>query len=357
MNAAGDNSTDIPSFSFNIPTYNASEYLDACLNSIFSQDYPKDKIEVLVADGGSTDGTIEVAKRYPTRILKNPRRLVDYASKINAKHSTGDLFVAFAADNELASRDWLRKVGQIFMRRPDISACWCNMIASKPDPRINRYFELIKSDPFMFFMNRNLQWYLQKTNPLDLEGAKYYLFRILKDRPLIWGANGLTYRTDLYRKIMLRDEYIGDNDVFHEMVAQGSNLVAYSPTLAIYHHQLKSIKHWMSKLSRNYREHMIDHLNTRNMNWTYINTLRPKLLLWIVYCLVPVLSLSHAVYLSIVQGNRYWLYHPITSFLEASFLLKMTLMSRNGISVIQNIISGGNTIRMRNTSKPSQATS
>ena len=43
-----------------IPTYNQSEYLDKCLNSIFRQNYPLTKYEVIVVDDCSTDNTHQI---------------------------------------------------------------------------------------------------------------------------------------------------------------------------------------------------------------------------------------------------------------------------------------------------------
>ena len=50
-----------------IPCRNEAKYIGKCLDSIITADYPKDKIELLVIDGMSRDGTREVVKN----ILKN----------------------------------------------------------------------------------------------------------------------------------------------------------------------------------------------------------------------------------------------------------------------------------------------
>lgn len=60
----------LPLISIVIPSYNAGEYIEETLESIFSQDY--DNFEVIVRDGGSTDGTVKIireyAKKYPKRL-------------------------------------------------------------------------------------------------------------------------------------------------------------------------------------------------------------------------------------------------------------------------------------------------
>jgi len=49
-------------FSICIPTLNEEKYLPLLLNCLLNQDYKN--FEVIISDGGSTDKTIEVAKKY-----------------------------------------------------------------------------------------------------------------------------------------------------------------------------------------------------------------------------------------------------------------------------------------------------
>ncbi len=47
-----------PTISVVIPTLNAQKYLDECLNALLMQDYPRDRVEIVIVDGGSTDRTL-----------------------------------------------------------------------------------------------------------------------------------------------------------------------------------------------------------------------------------------------------------------------------------------------------------
>lgn len=49
---------ELPLVSINLLTFNSKKYLKNCLDSVFSQTYPR--LEILVVDNGSTDGTVEM---------------------------------------------------------------------------------------------------------------------------------------------------------------------------------------------------------------------------------------------------------------------------------------------------------
>src|SRR5579864_4594408 len=63
-----------------LPVFNEERHIEACLQSVLEQDYPPDRYEVIVADGGSTDRTRDmvsaIARRDPrVRLIDNPGRL------------------------------------------------------------------------------------------------------------------------------------------------------------------------------------------------------------------------------------------------------------------------------------------
>ena len=70
-----------------MPCLDEEAYVEACLASVFAQDYPADRFEVIVADGGSRDRTRSIleaiAAREPRlRVLDNPNKL--QAAALNA---------------------------------------------------------------------------------------------------------------------------------------------------------------------------------------------------------------------------------------------------------------------------------
>ncbi|MEM1551212.1 MAG: glycosyltransferase family A protein [Candidatus Bathyarchaeia archaeon] len=89
-----------PKVSVIIPTFNSGKFLGKCLNSIRNQNYEGD-IEVIVVDDGSTDNTIQIAREYDCRVLKNPKRGRAEAKNEGIRHSTGDYLFFVDSDMEL----------------------------------------------------------------------------------------------------------------------------------------------------------------------------------------------------------------------------------------------------------------
>lgn len=84
------------------PIYNEERYIEACIESIVAQDFPKDNLEVIFADGMSTDRTREIVAeytaRYPwIRLIDNPERIVPPALNAAIKASRGDIIMRLDA--------------------------------------------------------------------------------------------------------------------------------------------------------------------------------------------------------------------------------------------------------------------
>jgi succinoglycan biosynthesis protein ExoA len=88
----------LPFVSVVIPVFNEERYIDACLASVLAQDYPADRYEVIVADGGSTDRTRAIVEAtsvaYPNvRLIDNPGRTQAHGLNLAILASRGE-FIA-----------------------------------------------------------------------------------------------------------------------------------------------------------------------------------------------------------------------------------------------------------------------
>ncbi len=94
--------TNPPKISIIIVTYNAAKTLQACLDSIYQQKYPA--IQIVVIDGKSTDGTIEIIQQNATRLAywvsEKDAGIYDAMNK-GLRHITGDWVYFLGADDVL----------------------------------------------------------------------------------------------------------------------------------------------------------------------------------------------------------------------------------------------------------------
>jgi cellulose synthase/poly-beta-1,6-N-acetylglucosamine synthase-like glycosyltransferase len=102
-----------PRVTIAMPAYNEEKYIEACIASVQAQDYPKDLIEILVADGRSTDRTREILAQLAAvdsriKVIDNPERLQAAGLGQMVKQASGDIIVRMDVHCEYAP-DYVRK--------------------------------------------------------------------------------------------------------------------------------------------------------------------------------------------------------------------------------------------------------
>ena len=117
-----------PTCSVVVVTYEGRDYLERCLGSLRELDYPADRVEVLLVDNGSTDGTVEyVREAFPeVRLVENDHN-TGFSPAVNqgARLAGGELLALLNNDAE-ADPQWLRSAAQV-LRMEESVAC----VASK----------------------------------------------------------------------------------------------------------------------------------------------------------------------------------------------------------------------------------
>jgi glycosyltransferase involved in cell wall biosynthesis len=106
--------TDLPTISIVIPTLDSSSTLPACLESIREQDYPGDMLEIIIADAGSFDSTVEIASQFTDKIYPNPLKTGEAGKAVGVRHATGEIIALIDSDNILPGRDWLKRMAAPF---------------------------------------------------------------------------------------------------------------------------------------------------------------------------------------------------------------------------------------------------
>jgi glycosyltransferase involved in cell wall biosynthesis len=103
----------VPFVTIAMPCLNEEAYIEACLRSVFLQDYPKDRIEILVADGMSLDATREVLAKLAAedgrvRVIDNPDKIQAAGMNRIIRECRGDVIVRMDVHCEYAP-DYVRQ--------------------------------------------------------------------------------------------------------------------------------------------------------------------------------------------------------------------------------------------------------
>jgi cellulose synthase/poly-beta-1,6-N-acetylglucosamine synthase-like glycosyltransferase len=98
-----------PKVSIIVAAYNSQDTIEECLKSILALDYPSGFVEVIVMDGGSKDGTVKIAEKFPIKVLSiqiNCPAAYNYTQKIAAHPILG-----FIDADAKVEAQWLNKLG------------------------------------------------------------------------------------------------------------------------------------------------------------------------------------------------------------------------------------------------------
>jgi glycosyltransferase involved in cell wall biosynthesis len=92
----------VPLVSIVIPCRNEEQHIARCLDSVLASDYPRERLEILVADGRSRDGTLPILVRYaalhPTiLLLDNPRGTTPAGLNVAIRAASGDIVIRMDA--------------------------------------------------------------------------------------------------------------------------------------------------------------------------------------------------------------------------------------------------------------------
>lgn len=143
-----------PKISIVIATFNSERTLVKVLSSIACQNYPKDKIEIIVVDGGSADATKKIAADFGCIIIENPRTEPVYAKFLGYLQATGKCLVYLDHDEEIENTNSFNLKTSIISDNTKVKAVigsgYKNPIKY---PIINDYINEF-GDPFSFFIYR-----------------------------------------------------------------------------------------------------------------------------------------------------------------------------------------------------------
>ncbi len=301
--------------SFLIPTLNAENMLDKCLETIILQKYPKENIEIIIADGGSIDKTIEIAKKYNSKIVANPLKTAEAGKMAALKSATGDYVVLLDSDNFLPDENWLSQMIYPLEEHKDAvgSEPWA-YIRRNIDGVITRYCAMIgMNDPLCLFLG-NYDRMCMLTDkwteiPHNESDFKDYLLVEFDKRGLpTIGANGTVFRKHFLTENISGD-YLFDIDVLAGYIDNYHAVKFIKVKNGIVHSYCESN---FVKFSRKQKRRVDDYYyyrstSQRKYHWNKVSL--SKLLKFIIYTLLVIPLIGQAISGYKKKADVAWFFH------------------------------------------------
>lgn len=99
-----------------IPAYNESANIGKCLESVVANVRSDFEVEIIVVDNGSTDGTLEIVRGFPVKVIENregQRKNIGVLRNLGAGGSRGSI-LAFLDADMVVPPNWLKKAKEYF---------------------------------------------------------------------------------------------------------------------------------------------------------------------------------------------------------------------------------------------------
>lgn len=137
---------EYPKISIVTVSYNQCEFIEDNIKSVINQNYPN--IEHIIIDAGSTDGTLDIIKKYDTHLnwISEPDKGQSDGLNKGFKKATGEIIGWVNSDDKLA-KNALFKVGDFFIKNPSEIAVIGNQILIDEK---GEHLRTIKSRPYTY---------------------------------------------------------------------------------------------------------------------------------------------------------------------------------------------------------------
>ena len=206
----------LPKISFIIMTFNDAKSLKRCLLSIKKQNYPKEKIEILIIDNASKDNTLSVAKSFGAKIIINAKDNMYRSLSLGYHAVSGDFAFQLDQDEEIRDETFLQKMIKPLIDNPNLAGSFTRYYPNNNMSWITRYisYNPAQLDPLFEYFSPPVEKFFIR------EADGYFLcdYSSKKIPP---------YTNMLYRTLFLKkspawnDRYFGDHEILLGVLEAG----------------------------------------------------------------------------------------------------------------------------------------
>lgn len=297
-----------------IPVLNSEKTLGACLAAIAAQKLPRSAYEIVLADAGSTDRTLEIARAAGVdRIVPNPLKTGEAGKTAGIKAARGDVIALVDSDNILPDPAWLARM-LAPLADPDVIATEPVAYTSRPeDPALTRYFALLgMNDPLCLFTRNydRICGVTGKWTGLDLpveDKGDWLKIRLTGTALPTIGANGFVFRRTLLDGTNW-DPYLFDIDILFERIRRDGAVTVAKVKTGIVHLYCARLGDFVRKQRRRIRDFLF-FAQEKKRSYPWDRQRRAGILL---FCLATATILPLVVQALIGfcrKPDRAWFYH------------------------------------------------
>lgn len=293
------------------------------LEELKKQTY-REVIEHIIMDGGSTNGSIELAKKYGCKVDIRPhlKSLEQVRFSEGVKKAKGDLVLCLETDNIPTSKTWLAEMVQPFI---DNKKVFCTFSAynnyEKTMSATTRYGAFFgAADPTLY--------YLGKSDKIPLTQKKYDKGIIIKDTTGYWivefdkdslptmGDNGHMFRNSAMSKVNKDPNLYVHPDAFVDMLKLGYNTcgVVKNSVIHIIPPNILNYAKRRFQVKRNFYDERRGKRKYLVFSWHSPRD-RRNLIKFAIFSLTFVVPLFESIKGYIKIHDRAWFLHPILSFM------------------------------------------
>lgn len=338
------NNKQLPSISIIARTLNTNiSMFTRVLEAVKKQKYPKELIEYIVVDSGSTNGTIKLAKKYGCKVIENVTIGEDAQASIGIKAAKGDIILDLESDNIITSNDWFLKMVKPFMENKEVFFTYSAYNSyEKNMPATTRYCALFGSpDPVLYYLGKSEKLRLteKKYNKGKIikENSDYYVVEFNRENLPTLGANGCMFLRSAINKVNKDPIKFTHTDAVAEMldlgyttfgVVKNSIIHMANPSVMGLIKRKVQIKTRFYDRLRGKRKYLVFNPNS--------NKDRLKLILCVIFSLTIIEPLIESLRGYFKIRDKAWFLHPLVSFLmvvgyinsELKFILKNSTVIR-----------------------------
>ncbi|MBS3085480.1 glycosyltransferase [Candidatus Pacearchaeota archaeon] len=318
---------ELPKISIVTCTYNGERVIGEYFNGIFAQDYPKNKIELILNDGGSTDKTLEIIKKYQqkypkiVKIYHNPEQYSigrGFGMDMATRKAKGEIIVQLDQDNILVQKDWLKNMIQILIKNKDITGVQSRLFIPEKASLTDKYVNAIGiEDPFAIPYSLNAQIALNPKKFDYNKNGKFFIYEINKEKFYYAGDNGFAIRK---KDFLETGGYTQDIDNFWRMANSNKKYkIAVPKDIRLYHKTTTELKHLLNKRIYYIGHYLLKNYERRDFYWFDFkkNTFKQNLrfIKSVLFNLAFIPGLIQGLSKAVKEKKSYWLIHSFVLFL------------------------------------------